>query len=141
MSKRQFLFTFSTLFFFALGFITHAFFFPGLFTQNIFLYTKKAIENKPTPPAVTNENKALTIVHYNEGYFNPQVVVVGKSYYLGVINMSDEELMTLTSNTPLLRTPRGYGKSEQHLVQLYDVGEYEVSSTLHPDQVLKVIVK
>ena len=78
---------------------------------------------------------------FENGEFDPQVALVGKSYYLSIRNNSNKELMTLTSDNPLFRTPRGYGLSEEYLVQLYDVGEYKVSSALHPDRVLRVIVK
>lgn len=140
MRKGTILKLISFVLFFGMGFIVHAVFFPSLLSGNYFLQVKRTVENKKAP-VVENQNKALTIVMFEEGEFDPKVVVIGKSYYLGITNNSDKELMTLTSKTPLLRTPRGYGKSEQLLVQLYDVGEYEVSSALHPDSVLKVIVK
>ena len=133
---------FLVLFFFIAGFITHALLFPAVLTNNLMLYSKKALENKKIPTsAPENTNKALTLVSFEEGEFDPQVAVVEKSYYLGITNRSSKELMTLTSENPLFRTPRGYGESEQLLIQLYDVGEYTVSSTLHPDHILKVIVK
>ncbi len=140
MNKKSTLFL--IFFFFIAGFMTHAIFFPAVLTNNLMLYTKKSLENVKTPtPGVENTNKALTLVSFEEGEFDPQVAVVGKSYYLGITNKSSKELMTLTSDNPLLRTPRGYGESEQLLIQLYDIGEYTVSSTLHPDRFLKVIVK
>jgi hypothetical protein len=125
------------------GFFVHALFFPTLLTSNLMLFTKRTIDKKQIPqvPVADVTNKALTVVLYEEGEFDPQVAVVGKSYYLGIINNSDKELMNLTSENPLFRTPRSYGKSEQLMVQLYNIGEYTVSSTLHPDKTLKIIVK
>lgn len=137
--KKISVFLLLTAFFF-MGFFVHAFFFPSFFTGNIALGIKRAMNNEKTP-SIDNQNKALTIVTYEDGEFDPKVVVVGKSYYVGIINNSDKELMTLTSSNPIFNTPRGYAKSEQQLVQLYDVGTYEVSSLLHPNSFLKVIVK
>jgi hypothetical protein len=140
MSKRKITVVLFFIFSFALGFIVHAIFFPSLLTNNLATLAKQVIENKQAPVS-DSVNKALTIVFYDRGEFDPQVVVIGKSYYLGIINNSDSELMTLTSENPLLTTPRGYGKSEQLTAQLYETGTYTVSSSLHPDKVLKVIVK
>ena len=130
---------FYILIFFA-GFIVHALFFPTIFTGNIGLSLKHSLENK-TIPVVNNSTKGLTQVLYEDGQFDPQVALVEKSYYVSIINASSTELMTLTSDNPLIQTTRGYGKSEELRVQLYETGTYAVSSTLHPDQVLKVIVR
>ncbi len=137
-SKRRWVhFIGVAFFFFMLGFFTHALFFPYLFT-NTFILNKQSI----TPTEVPSEpNKSLTQVYYENGEFNPRVVQIKKSYYLGIINASDTELMWLTSENPLFRTPRGYGKSEELRTILYDEGVWEVSSKLHPEHKLQVIVK
>jgi len=140
MKKRNIYISIFLVISFFTGFLTHALFFPTLFTNNLGLYIKRSMENKKAP-VVENTNKALTRVTYENGQFDPQVVEVRRSYYLGIINTSDQELMTLISTNPLLQTSRGYGKSEEHLVQLYEKGTYEVKSALHPDSLLKVIVK
>lgn len=100
----------------------------------------KKINTLPTGVPVET-NKALTTVLYENGSFNPRVVQIKKSYYLGIINASDTELMWLTSENPLFRTPRGYGRSEELRTILYDEGVWEVSSRLHPQEKLQVIVK
>ena len=125
---------------FAFGFVVHALFFPSVLTNNFLLYTKHAIENKQITP-VENTNKSLTKVVYEDGLFDPQVVVMGKSYYIAITNMSASELMGLTSDNPLFKTPRDYGKGEELRAQLYDPGVYTVSSKLHPEYSLKIIVK
>jgi hypothetical protein len=140
MNIKYFLHFFFLLFIFFLGFAVHALFFPTLLTRNITISTKRVLENKKAP-VIEETNKAVTHVLFEEGEFDPPVVVIRNSYYLGIMNNSDKELMTLTSDTPLFRTPRGYGLSEEHMMQLYDKGEYTVSSLLHPDKVLRVIVK
>lgn len=140
MTINKGIFVFLLLLFFSLGFIVHALFFPTVLTKNITVFTKRVIDQKPAPTLDTS-NKALTHVLFDEGEFDPQVVVIRKSYYLGIMNISEKELMTLTSDNPLLITPRGYGLSEEHIVQLYEPGDYTVSSLLHPDRELKVIVK
>lgn len=140
MKKKKILVVILFVLFFILGFLVHAVFFPSFLSDNYPLKIKRTIQNRNEPP-IDNQNKALTLVMYDEGEFDPKVVVIGKSYYVGIVNASDKELMTLTSENPLFRTSRGYGKSEQHLVQLYDVGTYEVRSQQHPDISLKVIVK
>ena len=128
------------VFFFAAGFLVHAFFFPAFLTSIILFYAKQSLQNKQVP-VMENTNKALTYVLYSDGEFDPQVVMIGKSYYIGIVNVSDSEHMTLTSDNPLLRTPRDYAKSEQLQAQLYEPGVYTVSSKLHPDHSLKIIVK
>jgi len=140
MNKKKILLLFLCILFFSVGFIVHALFFPTVLTNNFLLYTKYSSEKRQIS-AVKDVNKSLTLVSFDEGEFDPQVAVVGKSYYLGITNMSGKELMTLTSENPLLRTPRGYAESERLVVQLYQAGEYTVSSALHPDRTLKVIVK
>lgn len=125
---------------FVMGFLVHALFFPSFLTYNIALYTKRVVKNKQLP-VVETKNKSLTYVYYEDGEFDPKVVTVPKSYYLGIINTSDTELMFLTSENQLLSTPRGYGRLEELRTILYEEGIYEVSSTLHPDRILKVIVK
>ncbi|MCX6730500.1 MAG: hypothetical protein NTZ55_01505 [Candidatus Roizmanbacteria bacterium] len=132
------LFLFITSFF--AGFVIHALFFPAVLTNNVMLYTKRALENKQVTP-VENNNKSLTKVSYEDGQFDPQVVVIGKSYYIAITNMSSTEYMNLTSDNPLLTTPRDYGLSEEVRAQLYEPGVYTVSSKLHPGQSLKVIVR
>lgn len=140
MNKKKFLFILLLIIVFFLGFAIHALFFPTILSRNYTLDIKHSIDKKDIKNSIET-NPAQTIVTFENGEFNPRVVVIGKSYYVGIRNMSDTELMTLTSLNPLFQTPRGYGKSEELLVQLYDVGEYFVSSALHPDKVLKVIVK
>jgi len=140
MNKKSIIFL--LFFFFCAGFITHALFFPTILTQNFLLYTKKSLKNENiSVPVVKNTNPALTLISFEEGEFDPQVAVVGKSYYLAITNKSKKEPMMLTSANALLRTARPYGESEQLLVQLYEEGEYTVSSVLHPERTLKVIVK
>lgn len=141
MKKRTITLLFLFIFSFGIGFFTHALFFPALLTNNLAIYAKRSIQKQQVLPLAESKNKALTVVQYEDGQFDPRVVEVGKSYYLSIVNMSDKELMNLTSENPLLTTPRGYGKSEELRVQLYDVGEYEVSSTLHPGNILRVLVK
>lgn len=140
MRKKNLAITFLLLISFVTGFIVHALFFPAFLTNNVLLYTKRALENKQVTP-VENDNKSLTKVIYEDGQFDPQVVVIGKSYYVAIINMSSTEYMNLTSNNPLLTTPRDYGKSEEVRAQLYDPGVYTVSSKLHPEHSLKIIVR
>jgi hypothetical protein len=123
-----------------IGFFIHAFFFPTYLTHNWHTITNRTI-NKKQAPLIDTTNQTITHVVFEEGEFDPQVVVIRKSYYLGIVNNSDTELMTLTSEQALLITLRGYGKSEEHIAQLYEPGEYTVSSLLHPDRNLKVIVK
>jgi len=139
--KRSLRIIFISVFFFFSGFFIHALFFPYLFTDNLGLYTNKIMDGKD--PLVTTglENKAVTRVLYEDGEFNPRVVQIKLSYYISIVNNSEKELMWLISESPLFRTPRGYGKSEELRTILYEAGTYEVSSKLHPQNILKVIVK
>lgn len=140
MKKKNSLILLLVILAFVLGFFVHAVFAPSLLSNNYALAIKHAINNKKTL-GVSTQSKSLTIVSFEDGEFDPKVVVVGKSYYLSIVNMSETELMTLTSQNPALTTFRGYGKSEELRVQLYDTGEYQVSSREHPRSFLKVIVK
>jgi hypothetical protein len=140
MKKKKIAILFLLIFSSTTGFVVHALFFPTVLTNNFLLYTKRALENKQVAP-VENMNKSLTKVAYEDGQFDPQVVVMDKSYYVAITNMSSTEFMNLTSDNPLLKTPRDYGKSEELRAQLYDPGVYTVSSKLHPDHSLKIIVR
>lgn len=140
MKKKNLIILLLFILSFCFGFVVHALFFPAVLTNNILLYTKRALENKQVTP-VENTNKSLTKVSYEDGQFDPQVVVIGKSYYVAITNISSTEYMNLISDNPLLKTPRDYGKSEEIRAQLYDPGVYTVSSKLHPEYSLKIIVK
>lgn len=131
-------FLFLTVFVFAAGFFTHALFFPYLFTDNFAIVIPAKAGNVPVSPV---PNKSVTEILYVDGQFSPKVVQIKKSYYVNIINMSEKELMWLTSKNTALTTPRGFAKSEQLRTILYDPGVYEVSTTLHPTEKLQIIVK
>jgi len=129
--------------FFTLGFLVHAFFFPFVLTNNLSLLLQGKAQEENTLKNVipVGQSKAVTNVLYINGEFTPRVVQVKNSYYLSIINDSENQLMFLASDNPLLRTPRGYGKSEELRVQLYDIGTYEVYDKNNPSSRLSVIVK
>lgn len=139
--KRSIKLLFVYLFFFICGFVIHALFFPYLLTDNIQFILSPKTEGKSnilTEPII---NKTVSRVVFDRGEFSPRVVQVRKSYYISIVNISDKELMWLTSKNPLFQTSRGYGKSEELFTILYDAGIWEVYDKNHPNSKLKVIVK
>ncbi len=123
--------------FFSLGFIVHALFFPSLLIDR---FSTKITKQEAVSIPI-EQNKSLTTVYYRNGVFEPSIVQIRKSYYVRIVNASKNELMWLTSESPLFRTLRGYGESEELKTILYDPNTYTVSSTLHPDKTLRIIVK
>ncbi len=139
LKRKKIAFVSTAVVFFMLGFFVHASFFPYMFVD-LFVPSAQKKESAQSP-AQENDTIALTTVSYTDGSFTPRLVQMKKSYYLRIVNNSESELMWLTSSHPVLNTPRGYGKSEELRTILYEPGTYEVSSTLHPDRILKVIVQ
>lgn len=69
-------------------------------------------------------------IAYKDGKFSPAEAVVPQGRYLTIINRSDS-LMWLSSDNPLLSTPRGYANLEQVRVRLDEPGSYTVENKLN----------
>ncbi len=98
-------------------------------------------EKKPTTVAgvPAGVSDFITEVKYENASFRPSVVTVRKGNYLAITNIGDS-LMWLSSDHPKLRTPRGYGKSEQLRIKPETAGTYIVTDTLHQGVSLQVSI-
>ncbi len=123
---------------FALGFFTHAIFFPDTFS-NILVDTKNIVipDSQPTPEG----NKLITTITYDGERFSDHSLHITTTSYVVIKNNSKEKRMELVSNNPLLTTPRPYGFSEAINQRLDKAGTYVVRDKTNPNEEIVIVVK
>jgi hypothetical protein len=129
------------LIFFGLGFITHALFFPDVLVNGFSDIQNLVIPNiSPTPGQDTNDNFQTTIT-YDGKHFSRHSLVLPFESYIIIKNTSQNSLMWLISNNPLLATPRGYAYTEELHVRMDKRGTFLVEDKSNPQERLVITVK
>src|SRR5260221_14635016 len=131
------------LFVFALGFFTHALFFPDFLSNGIIDIQQLVIPKPTTAPNQTtgDTNNFMSTITFKDGQFNRHNITIGVGNYLLITNISADHPMWLESNNPLLATVRGYGQSEQIRVRMDQRGQFVVADKHNPDEKLVITVK
>jgi len=126
---------------FGLGFLTHALFFPDVLTNGIADVKQIALPNTSPTTAIGTNEPLMTTVIFDGKHFSRNNITVPFSRYLKIENQSKETLMSLTANTPLLTTPRGYGYGEALQVRMDKKGQFIVADKNNPQEKLVITVK
>lgn len=127
---------------FALGFFTHALFFPDVLVNGFADVSAIVVPNtSPTPGGQDVNNTFMTKITYNNKRFSRHSLVIPIESYVQIENQSETDRMWLVSNNPLLTTPRGYSYTEQILVRLDHRGTFVVQDKNNPREQIVITVK
>src|SRR6185437_13591585 len=128
--------------FFALGFLTHALFFPDILA-NGFTDLASIVIPIPTPTqAAGGQQYAFqTTITYDGTHFSRHNVAIHVGNYLSIKNNAKQSLMWLVSNDPNLATDRGYGESEQVKERMDTLGQFAVEDKNNPSEKIVITVK
>lgn len=128
--------------FFALGFVTHALFFPEILANGITDIRNVAVPNvSPTSALGSQEGPLITKVEFDGKRFSKHNITVEYTRYLHIINTSKTEQMELIGTTKELTTPRPYGESEAIQTQFNQKGQFVVADKNNPNEKLVITVK
>lgn len=127
---------------FALGFITHALYFPDILANGIIDVQKVVLPNTvPTQSPGTNSSEFETKITYDGERFSRHNITIGVGNYLIIMNTSPDKLMWLISNDPALATVRGYGETEIVRKRMDTLGQFVVADKNNPNERLVITVK
>lgn len=127
---------------FMLGFLAHALYFPDVFSNGITDIKQLAIPNAISPTSTAGKvDPLMTKITFDGEHFNRQNITVPFSRYLRITNQSQNKLMWLTANTPILSTPRGYGYDEALEVRMDKKGQFIVADKNNPQEKLVITVR
>ena len=137
---------FLSILFFALGFLTHAFFFPDVLVNGLNALLPQDTASPQVNTTVQNQNNNnsafMTEITYDGERFSRHNVTIEVGNYLTITNTSKEnKLMWLYSNNKQLTTKRGYGESEQLKVRMDERGAFAVIDKNNPQEKLIITVK
>jgi hypothetical protein len=140
MKKNIFL----SILFFAAGFLTHAQFFPDLWANGLPGFNQQTqtptINRSTAPPA--QQQAFETRIDYDGTQFSRHNISIEIGSYLIITNVNKgNKLMSLSSNNPLLTTPRGYGESEIVKARMDVRGQFVVIDKNNPEEKLIITVK
>jgi hypothetical protein len=126
---------------FALGFLTHALFFPDVLSNGITDVSNLVIPNPTSADPAKQTDEAFTKVTYDGTHFSRHNVTISFTRYIQITNVSADKLMWLNSSTPELATTRGYGESETVQMQGNKKGQFVVIDKNNPQEKLVITVK
>lgn len=128
---------------FALGNMTHDYI-PSFSSAGVGDALVASVGYKPEaqPGAVAGAEHVLNNkVDYKDGAFSVKEVRMKVHDYIAITNLDEKERMELVSDNNLLKTPRAYGFTERHRVQLAEPGTFTVTNKLNTKAVFKVTVE
>ena len=126
---------------FASGFLIHAFFFPDILSNGIVVTPETLLSNEVTPVPENEKHELFTHITYDGHKFSRTNVTVRLADYVTITNESEDTLMSLASDEPLLTTPRGYGYKEQVKARLDEKKTITVQDANNPKTQLMITVK
>lgn len=131
-----------SILFFALGFLTHAFFFPEILANGIADIKNVAVPNVSPTSALSQTNDPLiTRVDFDGKKFSKHNVTIGFTRYIQIVNTSKTEKMELIGTVRDLTTPRAYLESEAVKTQFNQKGQFVVADKNNPDERIIITVK
>lgn len=132
---------FLSILFFALGFLTHALFFPEFLANGLSSVVPDPVVNTSVQTQTNENNAFMTNIDFDGENFSRHNITIEVGSYLTITNTSNDKLMWLFSNNKQLTTPRGYGQSEQIKVRMDERGAYAVIDKNNPQEKLIITVK
>lgn len=123
------------------GFLLHAFFFPDVLSNGIIFTPDTILSNEVTGTQSDKTNERFTDITYDGKKFSRTNISIGIADYVTITNESKEVLMSLSSDEPLLATPRGYAYKEQVRARLDTKKRVTVHDTNNPSVRLTITVK
>lgn len=131
-----------SIFFFIVGFLTHALAFPDVLTNGIADVKQIVIPDTQTKNGATVTNdQQFTKITFDGERFSRNNVTVGFTRYLQITNENEAKLMWLVSDIPELTTKRGYGQKEAVQTQFNTKGQFVVINKNNPQEKLVITVK
>ncbi len=137
--KKKKLLLFITIF--IVGFLTHALLFPNFLRYTITDVSQKILPDNNQAESDNPLDPLITRIYFDGKSFSRKNVNIGFTRYIQIINKSKDSLMSLESNNPDLRTPRGYGLGEALQAQFNKKGEFIVADKNNPQEKLIITVK
>lgn len=124
---------------FAMGFFTHAIFFPDSFT-NVLDDTKNIVIPNTTPTPLS-ANALTTTITFDGETFSDHHLTLKTASYIIIKNTSKTRQMMLLSTNPILATQRPYGESEQIYQRLDQKGTFVVQDKANSNEKLVLVVQ
>lgn len=115
------------IFGFLTGFLVHAFVFPDLLANGIIVPSaEELLSNEVKPTTADAPESADMAITFDGTKFSRNNITMGVTRYISITNESESNLMLLTSNEKLLKTPRGYGYKERVFARMDTKGTFTV---------------